>query len=183
MRFFLSSFFKLILQLESNTLYRGSKHEIVGSSSYLLFSILFFFLPLSILDYIFHFQLICFGCIHFSSTLGVLKSNVKEESLPPNAIVLTKNTNRSYQKKKRKKDLTALLHLHLFQWQLRQSVCGVRIKNKNGWWRIRSCNRYQSWDDILMRGNVAMWSCGNNNQQAWQQNDGFLCCLFTNNEQ
>ena len=101
MRFFLSSFFKLILQLESNTLYRGSKHEIVGSSSYLLF----FFLPLSILDYIFHFQLICFGCIHFSSTLGVLKSNVKEESLPPNAIVLTKNTNRSYQKKKRKKDL------------------------------------------------------------------------------
>ena len=42
--FFLSSFLKLILQLESNTLYRESKHEIAGSGSYLLFSILYFFL-------------------------------------------------------------------------------------------------------------------------------------------
>ena len=36
-----SSFFKLILPLESNTLYRGSIHEIVGSGSYLLFFVFF----------------------------------------------------------------------------------------------------------------------------------------------
>ena len=51
---FFPSFFKLILQLESNTLYKGIKHETVGSGSYLLFSFLFF-LSLN-LDCIFHFS-------------------------------------------------------------------------------------------------------------------------------
>ena len=182
MGFFLSSFFKLILQLESNTLYRESKHEIAGSGSYLLFSILYFFFSLN-LDYIFHFSVNLFWMYTFLFYIGGSKVKCKRG-------IITTKCNCAYQKhkpflskKRKKKDLTILLHLHLFQWQLRQSVCGVQIRNKNGWWRIGSCNRYQSLDDVLMRGSVATWSCGNNNQQAGQHNDAFLCCLFTNNEQ
>ena len=92
--FFLSSFFKLILQLESNTLYRGSKHEIVGSGSYLLFSILFFFfLPLSILDYIFHFLVNLFWMYTFLFYIGGSKVKCKRG-------IITTNCNCAYQKHK-----------------------------------------------------------------------------------
>ena len=82
--FFLSSsfFLKLILQLESNTLYRrGSKHEIVGLGSYLLFSIplsLSLSLSLSLnLDYIFHSSVNLFWMYTFIFYIGGSKVKYK----------------------------------------------------------------------------------------------------------
>ena len=68
---FFPSFLKLILQLESNTLYRGIRHETVGSGSYLLFSLSLY------LDCIFHFSVNLFWMYTFLFYIGGSKVKCK----------------------------------------------------------------------------------------------------------